>query len=79
MFKIAIQPGWHIQGAGAEASSAVDTSLLLRLLASIRESGSIAAAGWKGCPPVTYGASCAAPNSCSARRCWRSGRGRARG
>ncbi|AZG06975.1 LysR family transcriptional regulator [Pigmentiphaga sp. H8] len=45
MFKIAIQPGWHIQGTGAESSSAVDTSLLLRLLASIRESGSIAAAG----------------------------------
>lgn len=45
MFKIAIQPGWYIRGAEPDAASGVDTSLLLRLLASIRESGSIAAAG----------------------------------
>jgi len=45
MFKIAIQPGWQIQGTDASAGPAFDTALLLRLLAGIRASGSIAAAG----------------------------------
>ncbi|MDX3906923.1 MAG: substrate-binding domain-containing protein [Pigmentiphaga sp.] len=45
MFKIAIHPGWQVQGTRADAPAGLDTALLLRLLARIRTSGSIAAAG----------------------------------
>jgi len=45
MFKVAIQPSWHIHGTDASLRPPVDTALLLRLLGRIRASGSIAAAG----------------------------------